>query len=279
MSNPLTGFLKKVFPSINLKDAVKLEGVKLLSGNSYKKTKNITVIDKQLVIVVDPENPKSIQQIEKALPGFLEEAPQGSKVINAETQETLKLTGEALNHEDSQLTIAYFRKLLTPDDIAILKTSLVIKRMYETDMPVQNQKQLLSMKYGQRANIITNLCTADYFETYIKPLNESLLEKEEYSVELFREYFDKLIEDFPLAIFVHRGQGVDKLVTEISERIERNKLHGIEELYIHAIGVGNVKKLQNAIDVLIKEKNISGGQVQEFEEQNEKISKIFISLS
>ena len=66
--------------------------------------------------------------------------------------------------------IDFFKHKIPSSDLEILRASLYIKSLYDKGEPVRDLKSGLMYKYGERGRNISNLCSAGYFTSYIKPL-------------------------------------------------------------------------------------------------------------
>jgi len=148
---------------------------------------------------------------------------------------------------DDDPLIAYFQGKIPNDDMPILRSALFIKNAHAQGRPVDRYKIELRERYGKRADIISNLCTAGYFESHIKPMYEELERRPNFSREMFMENYDIMIKGTPFAVFVRRSQSYSDLSGEVEGKIITNQRYGRKTLNIHAIGAENVSVLNSLL--------------------------------
>ncbi|MEE8403261.1 MAG: hypothetical protein V3R93_05875 [Candidatus Hydrothermarchaeaceae archaeon] len=105
-------------------------------------------------------------------------------------------------------------------------------------------------KHGKRGLNISNLCSAGYFETMIRPLYEEMKKDPDFSNEKFMEKYDIIINEEAFAIFVSGSMSVDNVKNAIQQKIERNLKYGVKFVNIHGIGKGNVEKIREALSYI-----------------------------
>ena len=151
--------------------------------------------------------------------------------------------------------ILILQDVIPPEDIDILRISLYLRKQFENSRSefTSKLKQDILNRYGKRGNNISNLCSQHYFEDYIVPLYNELRSAADFNKEEFLKFYNELIMNFPLAIFVNKNKSAEQLKEEILEKYERNKQYGISFLFIHGIGRTNITNIRNAIDVLKEE--------------------------
>lgn len=155
---------------------------------------------------------------------------------------------EAIISTESDDDLPEFFRGKVPDvDIPILKAAAYIRQLHEKGQPVKQYKEELRERYGKHADNITNLYTAGYFETHIKPMYEELARRPNFNRQLFIENYEILVDGAPFAVFVKQTQTRDDLITEVAGKIATNKSYGVKTLSIHAIGDHNVKLLNDVL--------------------------------
>lgn len=270
-------FIQKVIELLGIvgDKAKGIEKLNILSGNSSSVDKSNNVTYNGPVLNIHIEELK-VEDAKKIIELLKSEAIPGTKIIEAETEEVLEEGQKLLDGGDEILE--YFRKLLTPEDIAILKSSIVLSRIHDKGAPVAQLKQVLVEKHGHRGAVISNLCSANYFETYLKPLNEELSQRKDYTIETFRTYFDDLIADFPIAIFISRRDSSSNLLPVVTDRISKNRSYGIDRLNIHAIGTDNVKTASELVEKLVESSVIISEDIRNDASSDNKVAVIRLML-
>ncbi len=165
---------------------------------------------------------------------------------------------EDIQKKDAEFRkIGFFKDKLSPSDYAALEASVYIQSVFEEGKDISKFKLQLIERFGSRGNTICNLYGTGYFHNLIRPLYDQLaVESDFVNIEDFRKIFDKLIEEFPFAIFVNRAMGVNDITTEIENKIHKNKKYGIRTLNIHGINTTNVKNIRDTIGQLEEEGKI-----------------------
>lgn len=230
--------LVKLFPRLkNFKGTIKI-----LSDNKSSKI----VINKGPVtnINIAALRPQDKINLQEALRAGLQTT---SPLLIEESSDQLLRAYQATERHNNQL-IDFFRGKIPSGDINILRSSLFLKSQLDTRGPTERLKEDIVQKYGERGRNIANLCSAGYYEEYIKPLFEkNVLLSDENSLKKFWDIYEIIVTQFPIAIFVSKNLTSQKLKTEILEKIKLNKKYGIGYLNIHGIGGENVDKISEII--------------------------------
>ena len=111
--------------------------------------------------------------------------------------------------------LEFYKPIISSQDLEILRASLVIKRLYDKGQVVGYLKEGLVLRYGERGNNISNLCTAGYFETMIKPLYEQMITQSDFSMDKFSERFESIVMQYPFAVFVGSSMTYENLKKEV----------------------------------------------------------------
>ncbi len=124
--------------------------------------------------------------------------------------------------------IKKFEGVLSPEDFAALEDSIYIDYLHKKEKheELARRKQQIIRQFGERGNMICKLYTAGYFHGIFIPLYDELL-KNENGLEEFKLTFDKLIRDFPLAIFINRFMSVEEVKTMTKNKIINNQNTGL----------------------------------------------------
>ena len=145
----------------------------------------------------------------------------------------------------------YFRDKLSKEDFEILKVSLFLRFRYALKENITDIKIDIIKRFGDRGKNIANLCSAGYFESFIRPLwdviHESIERKNEAD-QNFKEIFELIVKNGLLAVFVNHRMTEGKLLAEITNKITESKKYGFamvsDQLYVHALSVQNVRTVQ-----------------------------------
>lgn len=206
-----------------------------------------TNTDRVLLIDWSKLSDKQKKELKSSLPLAFKE---GAGVLEAEYinevndyEKTIKNGNDLVN---------FFEDKIPEADLYALKASIYIKKIFDKGKDIQSLKKDLRYKYGQRGINISNLYSAKYFETWIKPLYESSKNKDS-----FLEAYNLTVEQSPFAIFVHASMPIREIKTTVKEKIEECRQYGIKVVNVHGIGTENITKIVQAMNELKNEMNLS----------------------
>src|ERR1700694_5161399 len=102
--------------------------------------------------------------------------------VHEESRPILEARASDIVHELAELNsdqelLSYFEGKIPQSDIPILRACLFIKDLHERGKSVDEYLSDVRYRYGQHGANIANLCSAGYFETYIKPMYEELSQR------------------------------------------------------------------------------------------------------
>lgn len=146
--------------------------------------------------------------------------------------------------------LEYFQRKIPNEDLTILRASLYLKKVFDRGNPTEDLKQDIMRRYGDRGKNISNLCSAGYFESLIKPLYEVMRSSHGFSQDKFLSFYNIIVGEFPFAIFINRNMSKIKVREDFLAKIEKNRKYGIQTLNIHGIGEHNVGKIREVITEL-----------------------------
>ncbi len=146
------------------------------------------------------------------------------------------------NPGDDSKTRKFFKNIIPSVDYEALEAALYIRSEFNKGEDVSELKQDIRETFGERGSNIANLCTAGYFEGFLKPLfnNES--------IERFKELYELIVGKAVIAVFVHSGMKERDITRQIKNKINVSMRYGIPILYIHGIGPDNVAKIKKFIE-------------------------------
>lgn len=236
--------LKVVLPSSLPGEAysydIKLTGEQPPKSKNANKVYHIDTENKIIQIFIRSLSPKELRILKK----FAKEAFADNLCHFVEDNKLSLLDSlykyNQNNKEDSQ-TLTFFKKTLSNVDWEALRSSLYLRSEFKKKNNVTILKQDIKNKFGERGNVISNLCTAGYFESTMIPLfNKS--EKE------FWQYYDLAVDRGVTALFVNVGMTVDKIKSEINRILSSAKNYGLPYVHIHGIGKRNIDNIKLCID-------------------------------
>lgn len=245
----LGDFLKGLFKDNKLVFSPKINiniGSDNNKGNTiiYDQRKQLAEID-----VLQLSNEKKVKFQRLLKPQLSTETPLLDREYKAKTEDYREKIGQ----KDNQILLEFFVDVLPQEDLNILRAALYIRTIFkEHHGDVTQLKAQLINQYGIRARNIANLCSAGYFESWIKPLYEEMSKKPSFKEEKFLEIYEEIVRYSPFAFFVSRAMSDSEVIQHIMNKIEKMKGYGIKTLNIHGIGHTNVDKVKNALEEIEK---------------------------
>lgn len=258
-------FLKKFLSLIGIKWEIKLPeriNLKVLSENQKYETIN-NYINVDLNSLSQEENHAFSEYVNS-----LRTSKQEYLLIENKSYEVLNELYKL--HPDFQV-IVKLQSVLSPEDYGAVEDAVYIKYLGDNGRygEINERKKQIRNHYGERGNIISNLYSANYFHEIFLPLYDELA-KEPNNMEEFKLIFDKLIRDFPLAIFINYHMKLEDVKSLIKNKIIKNQKYGIKKLNIHGINKKNCDNIKEAIKLLEEERSLT------FTKSIEEISNIIM---
>lgn len=234
-------FLDKLSSLIKI-DASKLRKFNILSNNTLKDFVSIHNTTVNLNIS------GAIRKEKELVDGFLRETLKENNLIIENKAKALLDDFNKIDKSDrSRSIIDYFRGKILPSDLDILRASIYVKEVFDRGESVRDLKFDLVSKYGQRGNNISNLYSAGYFDSLIKPIYEEMYKLPEFSGFKFLERFEVIVTQYTFAVFVSATRDKKDIKKEILDKIKLNKKYGIHKLNIHGIGIYNVQRIREIL--------------------------------
>lgn len=189
---------------------------------------------------------------EKALKQIFQQANKGTLFASDESATLLQEVSSSIKKPNNIEILNFFSDKIPPDDYVILTASLVIRDKFKQGLKDQVSKlrSQLSSTYGEKANTISNLCTAIYFEEFLIPLYDEMKKSTTFVLEDYKRAYIKLINDFPVAIFINSHMSKKDVERKIRSKIVQNKQYSVPYLNIHGIGRDNIGAIQGVISKL-----------------------------
>lgn len=246
----LSSILQINIPSLKKINLQNISGIQINSNN-----KTVTKIINNYLIV-NPNNlkTKNKEKLSQIIKKYISEDE--GYIIQESSQKLLEDFIAVDNKKSNQDIVDFFRNKIPVDDLEALRASLYLRDIKERDastISVDKIKWDIYQKFGKRGRNIANLCTANYFEDLFKPLYKELELQPDFSIEKFRDKYEKLVNEVPFAVFANKVQTEAELKKEILTKMNRNKKYGIHSLNLHAIGRENVRKIENVLKVISDE--------------------------
>ena len=250
----VASLLRQFLSTLGIKDIAKLPeriNIKVLSDNKkHEITNNYTTLNLNIE-TLSPEQNKAFAEYISALKSSKEQ-----NYIAMESK-SYSVIEELYKINPDFKAIGKLANVLLPEDYGALEDAVYIKYLGEKSRfsEISERKKQIRYEYGERGNTITNLYTAGYFHGIFLPLYDELLKDPNNSDE-FKLIFDRLIRDFPLAIFINTNMGLEEVKTTMKNKILKNQKYGIRKLHIHGINKQNCDNIKEAIRLLEEEKEI-----------------------
>lgn len=257
------GLLEKLKGLKGLKDLVKinLKDFLKIQVNNYHITVNnqspaIEVKDQKTIqLNISKFVEEQDKSVEKAIKEAIEE--EGFLLIEKSAQETLEDFKKIDSSEESKRIVKTLESFISTKDIEILRASLYLRKKFEERKSgIQDLKNDIVAKFGDRGRKIANLCSAGYFEKKILPLLEEMKLDPSFKLGTFQSIFDTIIEEHGFAVFVPDRMKEEEVLNSIDEKIRTNKKYGLQHLNIHGIGPSNIKKIRKGVESLLS--NVPG---------------------
>lgn len=205
-------------------------------------------VDKSVNINIGLATPKQLEELKLVIKDLVNQ--EDYLAIDSNSEKLLTNFSEIDSREENKQIIEFFTNKIPALDLEALRASLFIKSIYDGDADhsqISVLKGDITQRYGVRGNNISNLCTAGYFTTIIKPLYLELSKRDGFTLDQFTARYDVIITQYPFAVFVGRHNSTEDLKAEILEKIARNKKYGIRKLNVHAIGSDNIDRIQDVL--------------------------------
>lgn len=217
----------------------------------------------------------TLQETEQLKPIIKDAYSETGCIFESEAERTIKDFKEKANAPSFQEQLKYFEKIIPAKDIPLLKDCLYLKACHEAGNNIGSIKQQIWENHGSRGNNMSNLCSAGYFEAWLKPTYETLKneESEEEAKRIFLIIYENLVSELPWTVFVSHLKSDKDVQNEVETKIERNLKYGIRFLNIHGMGKSNVEKILSVLEILAKNRN----DIQKSKHEQEK-HRIFVRL-
>ena len=176
---------------------------------------------------------------EKGVPLIREDA---SKIIEKHRQiEKLK---------ENKTFLDFFKDKISSADLQALRASIYLKQIREEGQSIEELKSGIIHRFGSRGNNISNLYSAGYFHSQIKPLYEEMASQAGFNPEQFKAEYEIIVTQSPHAVFINSSMTPEQAKQAVINRMKISVQYGIKQLNIHGLGTSNVKKIYQVLERL-----------------------------
>lgn len=230
--------LKIILPAKIAEDSYDYDLAVTNSPKGSKKNHHVDSEKKIITIYLDKLSPKELRVLEKHTLSYF-----GEEKLKFTEKEKVALVDKLYKYDNKsdELTLKFFKNILSKNDFLVLRESLFLREDYINGNNISNLKHDIILKYGERGNIIANLCTAGYFEEVMMPLFNS-------SQQEFYDYYDIAVDRGVKAFFVNARMSIETIRDEIKRRLISAKSYGIPSIHIHGIGQKNIKNIKTCLE-------------------------------
>jgi hypothetical protein len=229
--------LKGIIPKAEC-PALKDYSLKLNASESAHKSFEIDTVNKILIININLLPSREKRNLRAILVEAIEKDT--GYIVANEKSDLLEKLYHYNDAEDNKI-LDFFKDILAHKDWCALRDSLFLRNEFKKHVNIKPLKDDIRFKYGERGNVISNFCTAGYFEQVWMPLFN--IDK-----DAFYRYLDFALDRGLTALFVHSKMNVETISRELKRRIDRGKEYGLKYIHIHAIGPNNIKNLKKCIE-------------------------------
>jgi len=213
-----------------------------INTNPRSKEKIETTDDgKTVKLNLSAFTPEEKEELKKLL---LAEHEDGKKLFEEKSSEHLEDIAQTFSLSSTHEILDFYKDKISDYHLEALEASLVLRNAFRRGENVDDLKEDIKIRFGDVGNNIANLCTAGYFEGYIKNVYEEMSKQPDFRVHAFRDYFNKIVSLHHFAIFVSRDMRSDELEGTVRTKLNAYKKYGIRFLDIHGIGKQNVEKIK-----------------------------------
>src|SRR3989338_2742678 len=164
--------------------------------------------------------------------------------ISKERVEDIK---EKSKNPKTQEILEFYKGKIRDDHLKALEACLYLRSVFLEGGNIKNLKLDIIKRFGDEGRNISSLCSAGYFEGYIRQVYEEMSTTSSFTNEDFKRYFRTIVRISPFAIFVSEDKDKDELSGEILHKISVHKNYGVKFLAIHGIGYKNIQKIRKVV--------------------------------
>jgi len=189
-------------------------------------------------------NTISLAEKEKIKEIILAEYETGNLITDKDTDILLISLTEYYNNPDPEdkKIIHFFKDILNPNDLLALKSAIYLRANFKKHKynEVKLIKEDIKSTFGYRGSQISNLCSAGYFDDFLKNLYNSDKDK-------FNSLLELIVNNELITVFVNQNMSIKQIKTEIIDKISQTKRYGFDTVYVHGLGFNNIENIKKCI--------------------------------
>ena len=201
----------------------------------------------KLSLDVSKATPEEKKQIKKEIVDVIVQNQDEALFLDKSEQKTNQIKRNLPINSDEEL-LKFYKDKLNPEMFKALETSIVVRNSWKKGEDISELKKDIAWKYPSFGNNLCNLVTRNYFEEYFKELYEKMLEQDDFSIIIYQQEVERIVESLPYMVFINRHKSYEEFSGEVKFKIDRLKKYGTEKLKIHALGKDNVGKSLKIIE-------------------------------
>lgn len=158
--------------------------------------------------------------------------------------------------EDEEL-LKFYKDKLKVDMFKALEASFVVRNVSKEGQNITELKRDIARRYPNFGNNLCNLVTRGYFDNHFRDLYNSMIEDQDFDINLYQRKVEKIVQSLPYTVFVTRFKNYDELSSEVRLKLEKLKKYGAGRLLIHGLGRENVSTTINLLEECKDDKSIT----------------------
>ncbi|MEK6853523.1 MAG: hypothetical protein AABX64_02460 [Nanoarchaeota archaeon] len=236
----------------------------ILSNNNIKifdfskNTTNILEIKdgQKLDIDLGKANAEEKKLVKERIIDLMVQSENGAFLSADSFQKTKKIKSNLPTGEDEEL-LKFYKDKLKLEMYKALEASLVVRNAFKKGEEITDLKKDISKLYPTFGKNICNLVTREYFHTHFKDLYDSMIEDQDFDINLYQRKVEKIVQSLPYTVFVTRYRSYDDLSGEVRFKLEKLNKYGAGRLLLHGLGRENVSATLNLLEEYKDDKSIT----------------------
>src|SRR3989344_4051773 len=170
--------------------------------------KGLKLINVNIAIIKDPKNKDKFTLSEEENKLIIN----SSALDETETNKLIEVVGEGFNageidlleeksservsdikktssSSETRRILEFYKDKISEQHWNALESSLYMRAVFRRGEPVGELKRDIVNKFGEDGRNISNLCSAGYFEGYIKQVYDEMAFQKEFTIDKFTSYF------------------------------------------------------------------------------------------
>ncbi len=199
-------------------------------------------------------DPKHMDLFFKRLSEFKKEESLPFQILHKDLENDYLDTEEVSIKQKESLKL--LRKVLPQAEIECILMARRVHLAFEKNDKVLlgSLMEQLDKNYPEKGRKVHNLISAGYFDELILPMVQMYKTNNNDCSQDFQKFYYDILTFFPIAIFVNNQTTIKKIEYEISKRL---KLKRVPFIKIHAMGLDNINKVDEAIKIFDNDSRIN----------------------